>query len=73
MRHEPSGSCPPLKASLTSAAGPTGAVEPSDDLSPLVPPLSAGFWAPADARTRGRPSASPAPRPTHRVESLSDV
>ena len=28
MRHEPSGSCPPLKPSLTSAAGLTGAVEP---------------------------------------------
>ena len=28
MRHEPIGSCPPLKASLTSAAGLTGAVEP---------------------------------------------
>jgi len=28
MRHEPSGSCPLLKPSLTSAAGLTGAVEP---------------------------------------------
>ena len=28
MRHEPSGSCPPLKPSLTSAAGLTRAVEP---------------------------------------------
>ena len=28
MRHEPIGSCPPLKPSLTSAAGLTGAVEP---------------------------------------------
>jgi hypothetical protein len=28
MRHEPSGFCPPLKPSLTSAAGLTGAVEP---------------------------------------------
>jgi hypothetical protein len=27
MRHEPIGSCPPLKPSLTSAAGLTGAVE----------------------------------------------
>jgi hypothetical protein len=27
MRHEPSGSCPPLKPSLTSAAGLTGAFE----------------------------------------------
>ena len=27
MRHEPSGSCPPLKPSLTSAAGLTGALE----------------------------------------------
>jgi hypothetical protein len=28
MTHEPIGSCPPLKPSLTSAAGLTGAVEP---------------------------------------------
>jgi hypothetical protein len=28
MRHEPIGSCPPLKLSLTSAAGLTRAVEP---------------------------------------------
>jgi hypothetical protein len=28
MHHEPIGSCPPLKPSLTSAAGLTGAVEP---------------------------------------------
>jgi hypothetical protein len=72
MRHEPIGSCPPLKPSLTSAAGSPGLSSPGRLVSAGTY-LSAGFWAPADAATRGRPSLSAAPRPTHREESLSDA
>jgi hypothetical protein len=72
MRHEPSGSYPPLKASLTGAVGLSGAVEPPTTCLRWYS-LSAGCWAPADAPTRGRPSPSAAPRPTHREEFLSDA
>jgi hypothetical protein len=62
MLHEPSGSCPPLKPSLGSAARHTGAVKPSDDFSPPVPACPpAPRCLPTPRRHRGpSPSAAEA-------------
>ena len=58
MPHEPSGSCPPLKPSLASAAGHTGAVKSPDDFPPPVPTCPpAPRYLPTLRRHRG-PSPS---------------